>query len=226
MIAAVSSVEGTRAVLLMRLLTFKPGAPGEVTDQYVREVLLPDLGSRPSLCHAYLGRSGTVAGARVALTVWDGEAEGLAGLLPSELATPVLEPTVELAEAAVALTFESVDEPLILRVFRGMAQSAVKTRYLDAVLDGTLADVASGSGPHALFLGSLDEERFITASVWSDWRRIEAATGGNIRQPIATRHAELLREGTAEHYEIVPSGHLPALGARSMGLAPNGAPSS
>jgi hypothetical protein len=210
--------------MLMRLLTFRPGAPGEVTDQFLREVLLPGLVGQEGLQHAYCGRSVSDSGGRTILSVWDGRSHGdLSQPQQFEQGKAVLEPTIELLEASVALTFQPPAEAQILRIFRGRARQGQATAYLDAVREGTLRDVEAGRGPAALFLGMLDEERFVTVSAWSEWGRIEQATGGNIRQPIATRHSQLLVEGTAEHLEIVPNTVvLPADGASPARLA--GAP--
>jgi hypothetical protein len=214
-------------VLLIRLLTFRPGSPGEVTDQFLRQVLLPGLGSWPGLQHAYMGRVDSQTGLRAALTIWDSDDQRLTDVLPVERAEPIVDPVVETAPASVVLDFGRPEEAVILRIFRGRAKADESAVYLQAVHDGTLADVAAGRGPVALFLGMLDSERFMTASAWPDWRRIEEATGGNIRQPIATRHSDLLIEGTAEHFEIVPNSHLAAADADAgLRLSPDGASSS
>jgi hypothetical protein len=192
--------------VLIRLLTFSSGAPGEVTDQFVRQTLLPELVGRPGLRHAYVGRAGGDPGRRVVLSVWAGHDRGdLGEQQPWETGAVIGEARVELYPASVALNFATPDGAQIMRVFRGQSKEGRSAEYLDAVRDGTLADVAAGRGPVALFLGMIDDHRFVTASIWPDWERIQAATGGNIRQPIATRHRDLLIEGDAEHYEIVPN---------------------
>jgi hypothetical protein len=214
------------AALLIRLLTFQPGAPGEVIDQYLRQGMLQGLANERALRYVFAGRTDAQAGARAVLSIWgDGtSAERLAAVLPFERNESVAQPVVEIATAAVALTFDAAEEPVILRIFRGRAKAADSALYLEAVRDGTLADVAAGQGPLALFLGMLDTEHFITASAWSDWRRIEAATGGNIRQPIATRHSDLLIEGTAEHFEIVPNSRLAAADVAPLRLSTDAVP--
>jgi hypothetical protein len=76
--------------------------------------------------------------------------------------------------------------------------------YLADVRSGTTEDVDAGSGPLELYLGVDPPARFVTVSVWTDWDVIAAATGGNLRVPVATRHANRLVGGTASHYEVVP----------------------
>jgi hypothetical protein len=68
-----------------------------------------------------------------------------------------------------------------------------------------MVDALADHGPEALFLARIPPDQFITVSAWSAWDRIAASTGGNLRQPIATRHSELLEGGTAAFYEIVPN---------------------
>lgn len=197
--------------MFIRLLTFRPAAPGEVTDQFLRATLLPGLVGSPGMRHAYVGRAIGDSDSRTVLSVWDRtDDRGATELLPFEQGAVVSQPVVETLPASVALTFGEQEDGVIIRVFRGRAKAGQAAAYLDAVHAGTLADVAAGGGPSALFLGMVDDERFVTASVWSSWQRIQDATGGNIRQPIATRHVELLVEGTAEHFEVVPNTLVPA----------------
>jgi hypothetical protein len=207
--------------MLLRLFTFRPGAPGEVTDQFLRQTLLPGLVLQPGVQHAYAGRIVSDAGGRTVLTLWNERpAEDLVRPFDFEEGRAVLDPVVEVIEASVALVFQPPAEAQIMRIFRGRARTGQAALYLDAVRDGTLKDVEAGRGPAALAIGMIDGERFVTASVWASWQRIEDATGGNIRQPIATRHGELLVDSTAEHLEIVPNSVvLPAEGGTPARLA-------
>jgi hypothetical protein len=192
--------------MLMRLLTFRPTASGDVTDQFLRGTLLPGLIGSTGLRHAFAGRAMGEAASRMVLSVWDASAgDDLSDLFPFETGTVVTRPVVETFRASLALTFGQHTEGQIIRVFRGQAREGRAEAYLHAVRDGTLADVEAGGGPSALFLGMVDEDRFVTVSVWASWQRIEDAMGGNIRQPIATRYSELLVEGAAEHFEVVPN---------------------
>jgi len=187
--------------------------------------MLPALIARPGLLHAFAARGGPDGSARVVVSVWsDDDPTPLAGLFEPERDAAVADPAVELVAASVALAFAPPDGALIMRIFRGRAQQSRSAEYLEAVREGTLEDVAAGRGPIALFLGMIDDERFVTVSAWPDWQRIEAATGGNVRQPIATRHVDLLVEGSAEHLEIVPGTAVePAADSRPARLLAAGA---
>jgi hypothetical protein len=50
----------------------------------------------------------------------------------------------------------------------------------------------------------------VTVSAWTDWKAIEAATGGDIRHPMVTRNAVRIASGSAAHYEILPPTRPPA----------------
>jgi hypothetical protein len=43
----------------------------------------------------------------------------------------------------------------------------------------------------------------VAVSVWSGWRAIELATGGDVRQPMATRRPELIESFDATHFEAI-----------------------
>jgi hypothetical protein len=43
----------------------------------------------------------------------------------------------------------------------------------------------------------------VTLSVWESWSAIEAATGGDVRRPMATRHPERIIAWEATHLEII-----------------------
>jgi hypothetical protein len=43
----------------------------------------------------------------------------------------------------------------------------------------------------------------VAVSVWSGWPAIELATGGDVRQPMATRRPELIESFDATHYEAI-----------------------
>ena len=75
--------------------------------------------------------------------------------------------------------------------------------YVAEAERGMAADRAAGHGPIAFYLACAQDDAFRTLSVWPDWSTLERATGGNVQQPIATRHAERLVEWSADHYEVV-----------------------
>lgn len=103
----------------------------------------------------------------------------------------------------VALGLVQPTEPQVLRIFRGAVREGELNAYVDEARAGTIADIEAGHGPHALYLGVDPPTEFVTVSLWDDWDAIESATGGDIRRPVATRHADRLTRGTAQHYEVV-----------------------
>jgi hypothetical protein len=110
---------------------------------------------------------------------------------------------LEVLPVAVALGLVHPTEPQVLRIFRGVVRDGELNAYVDEARAGTIADIESGHGPHALYLAVDPPASFVTVSLWGDWQAIESATGGDIRRPIATRHADRLSRGTAQHYEVV-----------------------
>lgn len=199
----------------LRLLSFIPAGGAVVPDHLLREVVLPGLLAQPGVTRVYAGRTGaTDVGPRIVVSVWDTAAGGLTrdelgNLFPFEQADEMTEVEVEVMELTVSLPFDG-DDPRILRVFRGQTRPGELERYVDAAREGTFQDVSEQHGPAALFLAVAPPDRFVTVSVWTAWDHIEAATGGNLRQPIATRNTEWLLAGSALHYEIVPNSLGPA----------------
>jgi hypothetical protein len=184
---------------------------GTLADQFVRESIVPALRALPTVRHVYAGRAGPDDnGERIVVSVWESEDEGpaagdLSDILEWERSDAIARVTVEVFPLILSLPFELRDEARILRVFRGQARPGELDLYIAESRDGTYDDVAAEHGPAALFLGLAEPDGFITASVWTAWENIAAATGGNLRTPIATRHAERLLSGDATHYEIVPN---------------------
>jgi hypothetical protein len=189
---------------------------GTVADQFVREAMVPGLRAQPAVGYVYAGRAGPDdVGERVVASVWDDPKNGsappaLSELLDLERSASIARTTVEVFPLILSLPFELNEEAHILRIFRGQARPGELDLYIAESRDGTYADVASRHGPAALFLGLAEPNGFITVSVWTAWDNIEAATGGDLRTPMATRHAERLASGSATHYEIVPGTALEA----------------
>jgi hypothetical protein len=138
----------------------------------------------------------------VALTSALGAAGG--DRLEIETADEVGTSRVECATIALDLPFDRTDPAQVLRVFRGQVREGELDMYVEEARNGTLADAAGPHGPLGLYLGPQPPDRFVTVSIWTGWESIEAATHGNIRQPIATSNAARLVGGTATHYEVVP----------------------
>jgi hypothetical protein len=197
----------------LRLLSFFPAEVGTVADQFVREAMVPGLRAQADLRHVYAGRAGPDdVGERVVVSVWESPKgqDAPVGLLDLERSASIARTTVEAFPLILSLPFKLNEEARILRVFRGQARPGELELYVAEARDGTYADVAAAHGPVALFLGIAEPDRFITVSIWTAWDNIEAATGGDLRTPVATRHAERLVSGTATHYEIVPGTALEA----------------
>lgn len=183
-----------------------------VPDQQLRDIVLPGLHAQPGMRYAYPGRTGASdLGQRLVASVWEFEGGGeqppahLTALLPFEGVAGMSEVTLELVPLVVNLPFESAEEPRILRVFRGQIGPGGLEYIVQAARDGTYENVVAQHGPAAMFLGVQQPDRFLSVSVWTAWDNIEAATGGNLREPIGTRHLQNLAAGSVEHYEILPN---------------------
>jgi hypothetical protein len=98
----------------------------------------------------------------------------------------------------------------ILRLFRGRVRDGEMAAYIEDARVGARSDVAGGNGALGLYLSVCANDEFLTASAWTGWDRIQAATGGNVSNPIATRNTARLASGSVHHYEIVPN----AIGGR------------
>jgi hypothetical protein len=94
--------------------------------------------------------------------------------------------------------------PAVLRFVTGQVRPDELDTYVAEAHEGTIADAAAGRGPVALYLAPDPSNAFRTLSVWIDWDTLQAATGGDVNRPIATRHAERLLDWEADHYEILP----------------------
>ena len=199
---------------ILRLFRFRPRGPGSVVDAILRDSMAPRLASIAGVRHVHVGRRGPdESGERLIVSVWESHDAMAAGTHGSNgsgglevgIAGDIAEPTLEVLPVAVDLPFELAAEPGILRVFRGETRDGVMDAYLEDVRTGTVKDVGAGHGPMALFLGLSSPTCFVTVSIWTGWDVIEAATGGNLRVPVATRHANRLVGGTASHYEVLPA---------------------
>lgn len=197
---------------VLRLFQFRPIESGAQFDVTVRDVIVPRILATGGARCCYVGRHGDEPPERVIVSVWE-SAAALSGALRSsdderfdfELAAE-LEPG-RLETLPIALRYEAEDGrvPSILRVYRGRTRPGELEAYVEDARAGTRTDVEAGHGPVALYLGIDQPARFVTISAWADWAEVEAATGGDVRNPTHTRHSNRLAAGTAEHYEIVPN---------------------
>lgn len=138
-----------------------------------------------------------------------GEASDI-GRLHADLVHDFTSSRLDVLPVPVAVSRERSEPPRILRVFRGEIREGETKAYLEEARAGALSDAAMNEGLVALYLGVEWPSRFVTVSAWTGWAAIEEATGGNIRQPLATRNAERLVTFDVGHYEILPNTERPA----------------
>jgi len=196
----------------IRLLAFRPLEPPALVDHKLRAAVEAGHLGAPGQRRLIVGRRNTgVEPERIVVSVWDEPASLEAwagGSGPDAVPERSLIPGIEvraLEVLPIAAEFEGAQTvpPSVLRIFRGVVRDGDLDAYVDEAHAGTVADDGAGYGPHALYLGVDPPNRFLTVSLWADWSSIEAATGGDIRRPVATRHADRLTGGSAEHYEVV-----------------------
>lgn len=192
---------------VIRILRLRPARVG--FDGVLRAAM-PALRASAGLLDIAAGRHGPdELGPRIVASVWV-SSEVMAAAVRSQpgsvaLAAPpdALDASVESLALDVVFEAEPPRTPRLVRAFAGQVRPGTLAAYIDAARAGTLIDDAAGRGPCALYLAGLpaDPDRFVTISTWSDWAAIEAATGGDIRRPTATRHSERLVAWEATHFE-------------------------
>lgn len=195
--------------LVLRIARFSPRRV-EVDDA-IRRQLGPTLRAQAGLTDVIAGRHGPdELGPRIVVSVWAGAA---AVAMPDhtaaldDLAASLDVTDVRSERLVVRVEFRDPrgHSARLLRVFRGEVRAGELDRYMDEAAAGTRADAAARRGPIALFLGTEPAvpDRFVTVSTWPDWATVEAATGGDVRRPIATRHPERLVAADATHFEVI-----------------------
>ena len=202
---------------VLRLFRFRPVNKG--FDAVLREDLVPDLLAFPAVVDVYVGRQGPdEMGERLVASVWESRSEMAAAVgedfdppsFHAEHLDETADRVLEIHELDVAMRFEDAPPGVapaagILRLVRGQVRPGELPPYRDEVRRGTIADVEAGHGPLALYLAIEPPDRFVTMSLWSSWSALEAATGGDVRRPIATRHEERILGWEAVHYEVLPN---------------------
>ena len=177
----------------------------------MRRQLAPALRAEAGLTDVIAGRHGPdELGPRVVVSVWSG---GAAAGKPDRTATlDDLTASLDVTDARSERLVVRVEirdprdrSARLLRVFRGQVRPGELDRYVDEAEAGTRADAAAGRGPIALFLGTESSvlDRFVTVSTWPNWTTVEAATGGDVGRPIATRHPERLVAADVTHFEVI-----------------------
>ena len=218
---------------VIRLFKFRPVRVA--FDLILREEMVPALLQLPGMTDLYVGRQGPEElGPRVIATVWESR-DAMSSAVGESFDQPIFLPkyldetterVLEFLPLAFGYRFARPERPGVLRLVNGEVRTGGLGRYVDEARAGTLADANEGRGPLALYLAPRAADGFLTLSVWSDWSSLEAATGGDVDRPIATRHAKLLDAWHAEHYEAIPGVAEPARSiameaapARQSGLA-------
>jgi hypothetical protein len=196
---------------VLRLFHFRP--VGSTFDSILREVMLPDLRRLPGIVDVFLGRRGPdELGPRMNASVWTSRA-AMAAAVGEDFEPPIFHPeyidettdrVLEILPIAISMPFDGVGTPRILRTLHGTARSGERAAYIEAARNGAIADIDAGGGPLALHLaiGPGDDD-FVTMSVWESWSALEAATGGDVQRPVATRHPERIERWDATHFEIL-----------------------
>ena len=189
---------------LLRLFRFRPTGSGSAFDAAFRQSFR-GFCARPGLLSGFAGRHGAGdPGDRIVVSAWD-SAEAGAGPFEIEAICGIEAVAIEALPIRMAVISPAPRDVIaILRVFRGTTRPGELEAYAEDVRQGVGADIAAGHGPIALFLATTGPDAFVTVSTWRSWDAIEAATGGNVRQPVATRQTGRLLSGVVQHYELLP----------------------
>lgn len=194
----------------IRILHFVPRRAD--FDGQLREQFIPVLRSQAGLLDLVAGRHGPdERGPRIVVSVWAPDAVVAippwtdSGILDAAEPLEPDEARPELLPVRVQVHGEGAGRPRVLRVFRGRVRAGELDRYAEEVEAGARSDLEAGRGPLALYLGGdpARPDAFATISTWPDWATVEAATGGDIHQPVATRHPERLLESDVTHFEVI-----------------------
>jgi hypothetical protein len=192
---------------------FRPTGADSAVDAALRDTVLPELCRVPGIRDAYAGRLGEDESDRVIATIWRGaaltapeprhELRLLHQAVPADAPAPDAV-TVQVLPLDVAARFDRPEPAGILRIFRGTVRTGGLEAYIAEAQGGMLRDAADNEGLVAFYLGRAGQDDFVTVSAWTGWAAIERATGGNVREPFATRNSERLASFAIRHFEILP----------------------
>jgi len=195
----------------LRVVTFEPDHHESSIDAALRDLCLPALRASDGVVDAWIGRHGTRSDRRrVIASTWAGDpgAEPPDVVVLASVRSPAGEPIAiertQTLDLAVHARFDRPEPPRVLRLFRGEVRAGELDAYVDDARSGMLADAMVNSGLVAFALGADPPNAFVTVSVWTGWPAIEEATGGNTRQPIATRNSIRLTGFEVVHFELLP----------------------
>lgn len=192
----------------LRVVSFAPSRDEAAVDAALRDLCVPALLDEPTVIDAWVGRRGSRDDLqRVLASTWSA---------PPNDPEPALLVAVEAATGAqlaivdartldlgVHARFDRAEPARILRVFRGRVRPGELDAYVGDARSGMLADAMVNDGLVAFALGADPPGAFVTVSAWTGWPAIEQATGGNTRQPIATRNSVRLTDFEVAHYETL-----------------------
>lgn len=196
---------------VMRLFRCRPEQVA--FDAILRDVLIPDLRLMPGMTTVHVGRQGPGEdGERLIASIWSSLESMLAAMGPDiesstfhpEHLSATIDRSLQVLPLSVARRFPGETRAGVIRLAKGAIGSGDLAAYIDDVDRGAAADRARGVGPLALYVAAEAAGRFTTLSTWLDWAAIEAATGADVRRPVATQRGDRLLEFEATHFEVVP----------------------
>lgn len=195
----------------LRVVTFQPGEATSASDADLRDKCVATLAGLEGIVDVWAGRRGSGEDqSRVLVSTWLVDPEAGPAGAPDVAALRSLGDKVstihdvEQFGLSVHARFDRADPPRILRLFRGWVREGELDAYVEVARAGMLADSIDNAGLIAFALARQPPDAFTTVSVWTDWSAIEAATGGNVRQPFSTRNSERLSDFKVTHYEVLP----------------------
>jgi hypothetical protein len=194
---------------VMRISRFRPRPNWGSVDPALREALSLFL-AQSSLVDAWLGRRITADGEdRAFVSVWRSAADESEGLRIPEMlpASLGIEPPARVVlPVALDLRFQRTVAPAILRIYEGTTLPGQLDLYVEEARRGSLVDGDRPEGPHAICMALDPPDKFITASLWTDWASIATCTGGDTHRPLTTRNRDRLAGGGPTHYELITTG--------------------
>ena len=197
----------------LRVVTFQALGPDSSVDSVLRGRVLPRLLAERGVADAWQGRRGSTDGNHVLVSTWDdapsrgGPERPDVALLhdPDLVALGGVEiVAVEDLEVAVHARFERPEPARVLRVFHGTVRPGELPDYVEEARAGMSEDAQINDGLVSFVLGHDGVQSFASVSTWTGWPAIEAATGGNTRQPFATRQPRRLTGFRIAHLELLP----------------------
>jgi hypothetical protein len=197
----------------LRAVTFQALSPDSSFDAVLRSEVVPTLLDRADVVDAWPGRRGTGDGSHILVSTWRepwlGEPDAAPDL--ALLRSPALAVfggidviSVEQLEIAVHAGFSRPEPARVLRVFHGTARPGELGDYVEEARAGMTEDSRVNDGLVSFVLAHDGVDRFISASTWTSWAAIESATGGNTRNPAATRNSQRLEAFGVVHLELLP----------------------